>query len=116
MPMAFAALHLYPLNADSLFKRNHTVNIARLTNAHTILGKSSRYVDFEGWVKSGYAIMQRSVASLFFVGNYVPHYSVLDAYSNFNGTFINVSPESESYTGQYQITSYVSTLPYFCFF
>jgi hypothetical protein len=88
---------MYPLNADSLFKRNHTVNIARLTNAHTILGESSCYVDFEGWVKSGYAIMQRSVASLFFVGNYVPRYSVLDAYSNSNGTFINVSPESESH-------------------
>jgi hypothetical protein len=55
--------------------------------------------------------MQRSVASLFSVGDYVPRSSVLDAYSNSNGTFIIVSPESESYTGQNQTTtSYVVCL------
>jgi hypothetical protein len=34
--------------------------------------------------------MQRSVASLFFVGDYVTHSSVLDAYYSSNSTFINV--------------------------
>jgi hypothetical protein len=116
MPMVFPVLYLYPINADSLVKRNHTVNIARLTNTTPILAESSIVTST---LKSacGYAIMQRSVASLYFVGDYVPHPSVLDTYQSSNSTFINVSPESESHTGQNQTTTwYVTTLPSFYFF
>jgi hypothetical protein len=111
--MAFPVLYLYPFNADLLVKQNHTVNVTRLTNAHPL----PESLIITSALKSGYAIMQRSVTSLFFVGDYVLHSSVLDTYYSSNSNFINISLESESHMGQNQTTMlYVSTLHYFCFF